>query len=160
MRDLRGTIIICDHLYPSTGGKWVIAGTYTGCLVATGDRHIDFQGLNVYVRFQVEQAGHYDCELILIPRALPANAPVIHRQDFRVEVIDPLSPCEMGCLLPPFRVKCPSDLADPVPALIGVQLLLWLKVAGEDVASCPLNVIFRPNQGPAHADPSSQRSGS
>lgn len=157
MREHRGTVILCDHLYPSLNGKWVIAGTYTNWQARPGERHLDLPGLNVYVRFQVEKAGTYDCELLLIHRALPSNAPAILRQQVRIEVIDPLTPCEVGCVLPAFRVRCPNVPDAQAAALIGVPLLVWFKVSGEDVASCPLNVIFQPNQGHGHAgDPAKQ----
>ena len=152
MRDPRGTVILCDQLYPSIGGKWVIAGTYTAWMAQPGVQQFDLPPLNVYIRFQVEQAGEFDCDLLLVHRSLPANAPAIVRQQFRVRVGDPLAPCEMGCVLPAFRVRCPDEAQQQPAALIGVPLLIWLKVAGEDVASCPLNVIFQPQQGQDHAD--------
>ena len=152
MRDPRGTVILCDQLYPPIGGKWVIAGTYTHWTVAPGAHQIDLPPLNVYIRFQVERAGEYDCELLLIHRDLPSNAPAILRQQVRIKVGDPLAPCEMGCILPPFRVRFPTDPPHvPEGTAIGVPFLLWLKVAGEDLASCPLNIIFPPAQGHNHA---------
>jgi hypothetical protein len=158
MRDPRGTVILCDQLYPSLGGKWVIAGTYTHFRSSPGAMQVDLPPLNVYIRFQVEKAGEYDCELLLVHRAQPSNVPPIIRQLVRLKIGDPLTPCEMGCVLPSIRVRCPDGLqAVPDAKPIGIPLLLWLKVAGEDLASCPLNVIFPPIQGPSHAgDPSSE----
>lgn len=150
MREHRGTVILCDQLYPSLNGKWVIAGTYTTWFVPPQERHLDLPGVSVYVRFQVEKAGTYDCEVLLVHRALPSNAPPIMREAFQIPVTDPLFPREAGCVLRPFRVSCPPELADS-PAPVGIPLLLWFKVAGEDVASCPLNIIFHPRQGHGHA---------
>ena len=153
MRDLRGTVILCDQLYPTVGGKWVIAGTYTHWTSLPGAHHLDLPPLNVYIRFQVEHAKEIDCELLLVHRAMPSNAPAIFRQQVKVQIVDPLTPVEMGCVLPPFRVNFPTDLSQtPAGIPVGVPLLLWLKVDGEDLASCPLNVIFLPPQGPDHAD--------
>lgn len=157
MHEARGTIILCDQLYPSINGKWIIAGTYTTWNVRPGELHLDLPTLNVYIRFQVEKAGDCACELLLVHRALPSNAPAIIRQDFTVRINDPLSPCEMGCVMPSFRVRCPEQPTQPTSPLIGVPLLLWLKVAGEDIATCPLNIIFRPQRGPIHADDPAKR---
>ncbi len=157
MREPRGTVILCDQLYPSVGGKWVIAGTYTHCMVQTGHRQVDLPGLQVYLRFQVEREGEYGCELLLVNRALPSHAPAILRQDIRVHITDPLSPCEMGCVLPPFRVQCPDLPSQEPGARIGVPLLLWFKVAAEDVATCPLNIIFQPQRGQGHAGDPAER---
>ena len=158
MRESRGTVILCDQLYPTIGGKWVIAGTYTNYLADLGAQHVDFiHGLNVYLRFQVERTGKYPCELLLVNRALASNLPAIQRLEVRIAVTDPLAPVEIGCVLPPFRVRCPNTPDVPVDTAIGVALLVWLKVDGEDVATCPLNVIFQPYRGPGHAGDSSQR---
>jgi hypothetical protein len=152
MREPRGTVILCDQLYPTLAGKWVIAGTYTHFNVSPGAQHIDLPPLNVYIRFQVEKSSEYDCELLLVHRAQASNVPAIIRQSIRLQVVDPLTPCEMGCVLPSIRVSYPDGLHEaPGAKPVGIPLLLWLKVGGEDLASCPLNVIFPPPQGPRHA---------
>ena len=147
MRDARGTVILCDQLYPSIGGKWIIAGTYSTWKVRPGARHLELPPLNVYIRFQVQQAGEFAGELLLMQRSLPANDPPLLRQEFRVRIGDPLSPYEMGCVLPAFQVRCPDEAPQQQTGPIGVHLLLWLRIAGEDVASCPLNVLFQPEPG-------------
>lgn len=152
MRDHRGSVILCDNLYPTVNGKWVIAGTYTTWLAHPGERHIDFRdGIHAYLRFQVDRAGTYACELLLVNRSQASNQPAISRHPFSATISDPLSPVELGCILPPFRVRCPDDI-DPKPGTgVGVPLLVWFKIGGEDVASCPLNVIFQASQGHGHA---------
>lgn len=148
MRELRGALILCDHLYPTLYGKWVIAGTYTTWLAPPGARAFEFRdGVQAYLRFQVERAGRYECELRLLHRALPAHAPPLACQRFAVEVRDPLLPVELGAQLPPFRVRCPDELTPRPGAPVGIGLLVWLTVGGEDVASSPLDIIFRAEGG-------------
>lgn len=150
MRDKRGTIILCDYLQPMGNGKWIIAGTFTHVTLMPGQQVVDLLPLNVYLRFQVEQAGTYECELLLIHRSLPSNASALSRHHFSVTLVDPLVPCEIGCQLPPFRVQCPKIPGIASNEAIGVPLLLWLKVDGADLATCPLNVIFPPSGNTTH----------
>lgn len=144
MRDLRGTVILCDQLYPVGNGKWVIAGTYTAWWVRPGERHIEFPtGLHAYLRFQVERAGDYACEVHLVDRGQAANAPPLLRHAFRVNVTDPLNPVEVGCMLPPCQVR-PPEGANPAPgAPVAVHLQVCLRVGDEEIATCPLNVVFQ-----------------
>jgi len=151
MRDVRSTLILCDQLYPSMNGKWVIAGTYTQWHAPAGAAQFQLPPLNIYIRFQVEQAGDYACDLLLVHRSMPSSAEVILRQQVKLGITDPLAPCELGCVLPPFVVHCPQIQNRQADESIGVPLLLWLRVGGCDIASCPLNVIFPPALGVDHA---------
>jgi hypothetical protein len=143
MDAVRGTIMLCDQVYPTAGGKWIIAGTYTNWwtsespLVFTG-------GLSVYIRFQVEQSGDYPCRILLIDRMRSANDPPIVEVGLTARISDPLEPFELGLKFPQFGVKCPIDPGQiPAGRPIGLVLSVWLQVLGKDLASCPLRVIFR-----------------
>jgi hypothetical protein len=152
MQPLRGSLILCDQLYPTIAGKWIIAGTYTAKLSRPGQERIEFpDGVNVYLRFQVEQAQRYHAEILLINRGLTSTTEPLQRHELDLDVADPRTPIELACILDPFQVHCPIPLAAIPPAGLGVALLVWLRVNGEDLASCPLNLIFRPLEGAPHA---------
>lgn len=142
--EIRGTIILCDHLYFTDDKKYIIAGTYTTWRVGSGKDMIDFHaGIFVYGRIQVERAGQYKGSVKLIHKAMPPGTAPIQEFDLYVDMRDPLTPFEFGCQLKPFTVDCPEDLSNaPEGSAFGVRLGLWLEIEGKSIASCPLNVIF------------------
>lgn len=161
MRDVRGTIILADYVHPMIGGKWAIAGTFTNWRANPGETVAQLPKLNIYTRFQVEQAGEFEMEILLVHKAMSSHEEALIRQDFRAAVADPNQPVELACFLPPIAVACPNVAPELRQQPIGVPLLLWLKVNDCDVATCPLSIIFPPttglNQGETDGDPSRPR---
>jgi len=159
MDAVRGTILLCDQVYPTTGGKWIIAGTYTNWwtssspLVFTG-------GLSIYIRFQVEQPADYPCRILLFDRMQPSNVPPIVEVGMVARITDPLEPFELGLKLPQFGIVSPIP-PEQIPAgkPVGVILSVWLQVNGKDLASCPLRIIFCNPQDVRPHDPDARPSG-
>lgn len=139
----RGAVILCDHLYPTKFGKWVIAGTYTTWW--TAEAQLEFRnGLQAYLRFQVEQPGSHRLRLQLVNRHLPANEPPIHRIELAVQHSSPFQPCELGVTIPPFGIRSPVPPAEiPTERPVAVHLSVDLEVDDTDLASSPLVVLFR-----------------
>lgn len=143
MHTIRGGIVLCENCQPMLNGKWLIVGTYSGFNVI-GDVWLS-PPLQCYVRVQVEQMGDFPANVKLINRALPSNHAPLYDMNFTMQVRDPLQLIELGCQLPPLEVRSPCRISDMRQGhAYGVSLLLWLRVGGIDLASSPLNVIFRP----------------
>ena len=142
MRDIRGTLILCDQVYRTDKGKWVIAGTYTHW--QTPNDELILHSLQAYIRLQCERPGTYPMRLTMIDRAGPPNAtPML---DARTEIIvneTQVPVFEMGLHLPELRIAAPILSKDREPgSLLAIRTLLWLTVSGVDVASCHLDFTF------------------
>jgi hypothetical protein len=152
MEDIRGTILLCDQLYPTVNGKYVISGTYTNFFTVLDELTIS-NGINAYLRVQVEHAGQYQFKVLAIDRAQASNATPLFEVQGEVVVRDPLEPLEAGLLLPGFTVKCPvgSTVNIEIGKPVGANLLIWLEINGKAIASSPLRIIFRNPRDPQHA---------
>ncbi len=142
MNEIRGTLILCDHVYRTDQGKWVIAGTYTHWQTSNDELVVPF--LQTYVRLQLERPGTYPCRMTLVDRAQPPNARPMMEASFDVNMSDPRVPVfEMGVQLPELRITAPVPFKQRQPgSTIALHTLLWLNVKGTEVASCRLDFLF------------------
>ncbi len=150
MHEIRGTLILCDHVYRTDQGKWVIAGTYSTWQTAQ-DVLVPF--LHAYIRLQFEHPGTYPCELAMVDRGLPPQAPPMLMVRFEVVQSQANPPLfEMGLQLPELRITAPVPYAQRAPGThIALRTLLALRVKDTDVASCHLDFQFAGPAPPAPA---------
>jgi hypothetical protein len=141
MHEIRGTLIICDHVYRTEQGKWIIAGTYSTWQTSQ-DELVPF--LHAYIRLQFERSGSYPCRLTMIDRAQPPQAAPMLEAVFDVnQVQESLPVFEMGLQLPELRIHAPVPFAKRPPgSLIALRTMLSLRVKDTDVASCHLDFQF------------------
>ncbi len=146
MNEVRGAVILCDHLDQMQNGKWLIVGTYTR-RIANGDT-VDFPtGAKLYIRFQVERTGTHAVELLFIDREKPSNAEPILRIAVNVEVHSIDTPAEFSIVTQPFTIARPADRPHGIPV---VSTFTWLAKVGEhELASCPLIIQFMADGAPA-----------
>ncbi len=149
LRDIRGTLILCDQVYRTDQGKWVIAGTYTHW--QTPNDELVMHSLQAYIRLQVERPGTYPLRLAMMDRAAPPNArPMMEAQTDIVVNETQIPVFEMGIHLPELRIAAPIPAKDrQVGSVISLRTLLWLTVSGIDVASCNLDFNFTKPNAPA-----------
>src|SRR5262245_58370322 len=110
MGSLSGTVILCDQVYQAQGGKFVLAGTYTGIQVHCADlanvqHHI--QGLHLYLRLRPEQLGQLNCELMIRDEGQPIwnNEPIL-RTKWEVAVSERnMRLVEIMMVSPPFTIQ-------------------------------------------------------
>jgi len=144
MESIRGLILFADQVYPTLGGKWIIAGTYSNWF--TTEPQLRFVGgVSVYLRIQFEHAGNYRIRLLLVDRAAPPTLPALTELTIDAVVTDPADPIDCGLKLPDFEVKCPVGSTDNIPIgqPLGLVLTLCMEVNGAAVASAPFRIIFR-----------------
>lgn len=140
----RGTIILCDQLYPTVGNKWVIAGTYDTAMAAAGAREHIISGFWLYLRLQCETVGEKLVNIKLVVRDLPPTYPALHETDLKRKCTNPVRPMEFGYQFPGISVQCPVEPEEiEVGKPLALNLLFWLKVNGASIASSPLTIIFR-----------------
>jgi hypothetical protein len=139
---IRGTLILCDQVYRTDQGKWVIAGTYTQW--QTPNDELVMHSLQAYVRLQVERPGTYPMRLTMMDRGAPPNARPMMEAQIEVIVNESQIPVfEMGLHLPELRIAAPIPAKDrQVGSVLALHTLLWLTVSGTDVASCNLDFLF------------------
>jgi hypothetical protein len=142
MNEIRGTLILCDQVYRTDQGKWIIAGTYTNWQTSNDELAVPF--LQAYVRLQFERPGNYPCRLTLVDRAQAPQARPMIEAKFDVNMADPQVPVfEMGLQLPELRITAPVPYQQRKPgSVIALHTLLWLTVKDTEVASCRLDFLF------------------
>jgi hypothetical protein len=142
MHDIRGTLIICDQVYRTDQGKWIIAGTYNHW--QTPHDELSLHTLQAYMRLQFEQPGNYPAQLKMLDRGAPPQAPPMLEARMDINIDEQQLPIfELGIHLPELRIKSPVLAKDRAPgSALAIRTLLWLTVSGIDVASCPLDFIF------------------
>ena len=138
---INGAIILCDNVYKTDNGKYLISGTYTQ--IHTFNQTVDVS-LNAYIRVAVEKAGTYNLKVKLIDVVESPTKPAIMDMDGIITVDDPLKVIEMGIHTPGFRLTCPIDL-DELDENQGVRMCfkLWLEINGTALASSPFEVLFK-----------------
>jgi hypothetical protein len=141
MHEIRGTLIMCDQVYRTDQGKWVIAGTYTSWQTSQ-DVLVPF--LHAYIRLQFERSGTYPCNLTMVDRGRPPQAPPMLEARFEVVQSQASPPLfEMGLQLPELHITAPEPYAKRAPgSQIALRTLLSLRVKDTDVASCHLDFLF------------------
>ena len=142
LHDIRGTLILCDQVYRTDQGKWIIAGTYTHW--QTPNDELVLHSLQAYIRLQCERPGTYPLQLAMLDRAAPPNARPMLQANTEITVNESQVPVfEMGIHLPELRITAPIPSKDREPgSLLAIRTLLWLTVQGVDVASCHLDFMF------------------
>lgn len=142
MREIRGTLILCDQVYRTDQGKWVIAGTYSHW--QTVNDELTLHSLNAYIRLQFERPGTYPLRLTMHDRGQSPNAAPMMEARAQITIGDAQLPIfEMGIQLPELRIAAPVKFKDRPPgSRQALRTLLWLKVQEIDVASCHLDFIF------------------
>lgn len=150
LTEIRGTLILCDHVYRTDQGKWVIAGTYSHWQTPNDELALPY--LHAYVRLQVERPGTYPLQLTMIDRSqAPNSRPMLEAAMDVVINEQHTAAFEMGLHLPELRIKAPVPFRERAPgSVIALHTLLWLRVKGIDVASCHLDFHFT---GPAIGNP-------
>ena len=141
MNEVRGAVILCDHLDQMQNGKWLIVGTYTRLMTKAEVVHFS-TGAKLYVRFQVEHTGAHALELLFIDRDQPSNSEPIMRIGVNVEVHAIDSPTEFSIVTQPFTISRPAGRSRDATV---VSTFTWLaKVGDHELASCPLIIQFNP----------------
>lgn len=142
LREIRGTLILCDQVYRTDQGKWVIAGTYTHW--QTPNDELVMHTLQAYIRLQVDRPGTYPLRLAMLDRAAAPNAAPMMEAQTEIVVNETQIPVfEMGIHLPELRIAAPIPAKDrQVGSVLAMRTLLWLTVSGIDVASCNLDFLF------------------
>jgi hypothetical protein len=140
--EIRGTLILCDQVYRTDQGKWVIAGTYTHWQTPHDD--LVMHSLQAYIRLQFDRPGTYPLRLAMLDRAAPPQAAPMMQAETVITVNESQIPVfEMGIHLPELRIAAPIPAKDrQVGSLLALRTLLWLTVNGTDVASCNLDFHF------------------
>ncbi len=151
MRNIRGTLIICDQVYQDHSGKFILAGTYTTW--QTQDEELRVHGIHAYLRLQVEQPGSFACRIAMSDRMAAPNQPPMVRMDTVLQISERQIPVfECAVHLPDLTLRAPTPKAQRAPGSAhGIRTLVTLEVGDEDVASCPLDFIFLGPASPAPA---------
>lgn len=143
MRSIRGTLILADQVYrDERTRKFIISGAYSHWntnqdVIHTGDFHF-------YLRIQVEHPGTFPCRILCVDKVKVSTEKPIWDVGFDLSIPkDGLPVFEAGFILPAPTVQAPVPFRDREPGkAYGLRTLIWFQVAGEDVASCPLDYIF------------------
>lgn len=143
---LSGTIIICDQVYPTSGGKYVLAGTYTALEVHVRDlRRIDFrlQPLNAYVRVRPETTGPLKLQVRLRDEQQPPwEAPMV---TINLEAqIDARTIRLFECpvTIPPFGIQVTGGDHAASAGRLELRYAVELLHQGELITSAPLDLRF------------------
>lgn len=137
----RGTVLVCDEVYQTTTGKWVIAGTYSRWM--TIEPMLLFpQGVGLYLRFLPEAMGKAEGSLLIIDADQPSTVPPVIRINLTIDVKQPLVPIELGIRTPPWAIKRPMAADGSLAMHAERHFKVWLKMSGIDLASSPFDVIF------------------
>jgi hypothetical protein len=142
MDEIRGTILLSDHVYPTVNNKFVIAGTLTTFWTKEPVLHI-MQGLGVYCRVQVERAGEYQARILLIDTEKPPNHQQIMEMNTKLNIKQPSIPMEFAFQMPGFKVQYTPDHQPQPGKPTVVKFRVWLQVGNKEVASAPLLVVFK-----------------
>ena len=142
MNEIRGTLILCDNVYRTDQGKWVIAGTYAQWQTTQDALTLPF--LHAYVRLQFEHPGTYQCQLTMVDKAQPPQSVPMLSAQFDVSQPSSNPPVfEMGLQLPELRIQAPVPFSQRPPgSLIILHTQLWLRVRQTEIASCALDFHF------------------
>jgi hypothetical protein len=141
---VRGTLIVCDHVYQDRSGKFIIAGTYSAW--RTREDELRIAPFAAYVRLQVDRPGDYPCTITVIDRIAAPNQTPLLRLDMHVHIGEAQIPvCEAAIQLPDLRIRAPVPAAERAPgSLHMIRTLVLLTSGDQDIASCPLDFQFVP----------------
>lgn len=141
-----GTVILCDQVYQTQGGKFVIAGTYTTLEVRVADlRHIDYhmQPLHAYVRARPERMGPLALDVrIRDEQQPPWQAPLINARLQTTVTEHNIRLVECPLLLPSFGLRIEGGDQAVARGSVILRYSLELLSEGNLLASTPLDVRF------------------
>lgn len=143
---MAGTVILCDKVYTTQNGQYVIAGTWTQftAVVPSLDRaEWHFQtGINLYVRFRPERAGGSTVTIAIKDERREVWDQSWLRNEMQISIPEGMPRLvEMAITTPPFRIT----LGPAEPGRKGrivVASAIELSVDGQLAATTPFDLIF------------------
>jgi hypothetical protein len=143
---MTGAVILCDQVYQTQGGKYVIAGTFTTIEVRVADlakvEHV-VSGFHLYLRARPERTGQLVLDVRLRDeQRAPWEAPILA---LRCEVpVDErtIRLVELGLPLPPFTLRVAATDEPPAGAVLQLRYAVELLHDGELIGTAPLDVRF------------------
>jgi hypothetical protein len=143
---MSGTIILCDKVYTTAAGQYVIAGTYTTWTVPVRDlakaQYSFGSGLNFYLRFRPERTGAIKLQV----QIKDENRQVWDQSWLTSEIEVPVPEqqprlVEMALTTPAFTVEV-RGAKEPDKDRVVLRNSVELSVAGVLVATTPFDVVF------------------
>ena len=143
---MNGSIILCDNIYETREGKFVICGTYNQWLCSSNTLKIP--QLQCYIRLYPERTGQLPASIQLRDDNMPPDqAPIMHANlqlDVRPEHIPVMEFAFRSAI--PAEIKANFKADSPVGSRFAIPLSLLLMVDDEIVATSPLKVVFNKAQ--------------
>lgn len=139
---MNGSIIICDHVYETKDGKFVISGTYNQWW-CTG-QVLKIPQIHCYIRIYPERTGTLDAAIVLRDDNLPPDQPPIMNIDLQLEVLPEHIPVMEFAVRSNVAAEMTAHFDDDSAsgARYSIPLSLALLAEGEIVATSPLKVVF------------------
>ena len=143
---MNGSIILCDNIYETREGKFVICGTYNQWLCSSNILKIP--QLQCYIRIYPERTGSIPACIQLRDDNMPPDHAPIMTANLQLEVrAEHIPVMEFA-----FRSAIPAEIKanfkedSPIGSRFAIPLSLLLMVDGEIVATSPLKVVFSKSQ--------------
>lgn len=143
---LSGTVILCDQVYQTQNGKFILAGTYTTLDVRVADlRNAEHrvEGLSLYLRIRPEKLGPLVLELLVRDETRgPWEEPM---QRLRLDLVVTernIRLVECGLVTPPFQVRIDAPPEAPPHGTVLLRYLIELRADGEVVGATPFDLRF------------------
>ena len=139
---MNGSIILCDHVYETKDGKFVISGTYNHWLCQS--QTLTIPQLHCYIRLYPERLGEMACKIILRDENIIRNQQAIMTDELKVDVRAehiPVMEFAFHSNLPA-EIRVNIDPKNPPSENIVIPLSLCLMIDDEIVATSPLKVSF------------------
>ncbi len=146
MPAIGGTIILCDHVYQTNGGKFVIAGTFTTievrCPTLRRASHA-IGGLSLYGRLRPERLGAHACEVHVRDESQPPWSAPLLRCQWDARVGEPnIRLLEFTLVTPGFVIQLGDEAHLDETAEVLLRYAVELRVDGEVIAGTPLDLRF------------------
>lgn len=150
---MNGSIILCDHVYETKDGKFVISGTYNQWLCSGSSLKIP--QLHCYVRLYPERVGQLPCRIILRDENILHGQQTMMNAEINLNVTAEHIPVMEFAFhsnaLGEISINFDQDSVHNANTTVTVPLSLCLMIDDEIVATSPLKVTFN-KQPPHHTD--------
>ncbi len=139
---MNGSIIICDNVYETKDGKFVISGTYNQWLCQGASLKIP--QIQCYIRLYPERTGALKASIILRNDSLAPDQPPIMKADIELQIQAAHIPVMEFAFRSniPAEIKANFDDSNASGSQFTLPLSLGLLVDDEIVATSPLKVVF------------------